>query len=166
MTVASKTPEWLAWQNSLPAVLVDVQQIQGNVSEEEKQINANIFAYFCTGSGLTKFPPFNTKISRGFRVVGFSVWEDTEKGSAEGEAVFEIEVTKEMSNVYGTLHGGCAAVSYFSVAPPGSCRRAACRTTVAAMVLLGRAKGFDGTGVSITMNIHWHHAAPLYVSSF
>ena len=31
------------------------------------------------------------------------------------------------------------------------------------MVMLGRIKGFDGTGLSQSMNIYWHHAALLYV---
>ncbi|KAJ7893725.1 hypothetical protein B0H14DRAFT_3854497 [Mycena olivaceomarginata] len=33
--------------------------------------------------------------------------------------------------------------------------------TVASAVLLGLPKGFDGTGVSQNMNVHWHHPALL-----
>ncbi|KAJ7500016.1 hypothetical protein FB451DRAFT_1430764 [Mycena latifolia] len=68
----------------------------------------------------------------------------------------EIEVTGSMCNVYGVMHGGCVATVLDSQAvwmQPV--------TTVAMVVLLGLAKGFDGTGVSQAMNVHWHHAAPL-----
>ncbi|KAJ7186043.1 hypothetical protein C8R46DRAFT_881622 [Mycena filopes] len=134
---------WEIFQQSLPSASVNVKQIPGNISDLEKQINANVFAYFATGSGVSPFPPFGTEIGRRLRIVELNVWED-----AEGEVVVEIEVTQSMCNVYGTMQGACA-VLILDVC------------TVSAMVLLGRAKGFDGTGVSQSMNIHWHHPALL-----
>ncbi|KAJ7935927.1 HotDog domain-containing protein [Mycena leptocephala] len=140
---------WESWQHSLPqAPHADVKQIRGNVSDAEKQINANILAYFTTGSGVSRFPPFGSEIVRRLKIIELNVRNDESTGNAESEVVLEIEVTESMCNVYGTMHGGCAA---FVLDP----------TTVAAMVLLGRAKGFDGTGVSTSMNVYWHHPAPL-----
>ncbi|KAJ6479440.1 HotDog domain-containing protein [Mycena vitilis] len=137
------TTSWQAFQRSLPnAPNVDVTQIKGNVSDEEKQINANVFYYFGTGSGVSAFPPFAQEIAGRLRIVEVNVWD------GECEMVYEIEVTESMCNVYGTMHGGCAT---FMLDP----------CTVAAMVCLGRAKGFDGTGVSQSLNVHWHHPAPL-----
>ncbi|KAF7351536.1 4HBT domain-containing protein [Mycena sanguinolenta] len=140
---------WDNFQRSLPnAPDVDVKRIRGNISDEEKQINANVFAYFCTGSGVTKFPPFCSEISWRLKIVEINVWDNVATMVTESELVFEIEVTQDMCNVYGTMHGGCAA---FLLDP----------ATVAAMVLLGRTKRFDGTGVSTSMNVYWHHPAPL-----
>ncbi|KAF7360039.1 4HBT domain-containing protein [Mycena venus] len=143
---------WQSWQRSLPdAPDVDVKQIRGNISDAEKQLNANVFHYFCTGSGITKFPAYGSEISRRLKIVELNVWDHPTTQTAEGEMVFEIEITQSMCNVYGTMHGGCAA---FLLDP----------TTVASVVLVGRAKGFDGTGVSTSMNVHWHHPAPLGIT--
>ncbi|KAJ6459028.1 HotDog domain-containing protein [Mycena sanguinolenta] len=140
---------WDNFQRSLPnAPNVDVKRIRGNISDEEKQINANTFAYFCTGSGVTKFPPFGNEISRRLKIVEINVLNNPATMVTEGEVVFEVEVTQDMCNVYGTMHGGCAA---FLLDP----------ATVAATTLLGRTKKFDGTGVSTSMNVYWHHPAPL-----
>ncbi|KAJ7652552.1 HotDog domain-containing protein [Mycena rosella] len=137
------TPPWEAFLRALPtAPGVDAAQIAGNVPAAQKQLNANILAYFTTGSGRTPFPPFASDIARRLRIVAFDVWGDA------AEIGLEITVTESMCNVYGTMHGGCAV--YILDAP-----------SVAAGVLLGLAKGFDGTGVSQSMNIHWHHPAPL-----
>ncbi|KAF8143510.1 hypothetical protein K438DRAFT_1875861 [Mycena galopus ATCC 62051] len=141
---------WDAFQRSLPkAPNVDAKQIRGNISDAEKQINANIFAYFCTGNGVSEFPPFSSEIAGRIKMVELNVWDDTATMSSEAEVIFETEVTQSMCNVFGTMHGGCAA---FILDP----------CTVAAPTLLGREKGFDGTGVSTSMNIHWHHPVPLY----
>ncbi|KAJ7124664.1 HotDog domain-containing protein [Mycena crocata] len=142
---------WESFQRTLPnAPGVDVTQIRGNIPDAEKQVNANVLAYFATGSGRSPFPPFGTEIGGKLKIVELNVWDDKESasGSAESEVVLEIEVTRSMCNVYGTMHGGCAA---YMLDP----------ATVASTVLLGLAKGFDGTGVSQSMNIHWHHPAPL-----
>ncbi|KAJ7307822.1 HotDog domain-containing protein [Mycena albidolilacea] len=142
-------PAWESFQHSLPAAPgVDAKQIRGNISDKEKQVNANLLAYFTTGSGVSPFPPFSSEIGGRLKIVELNVWENERTGSAEGEAVLEIEVTESMCNVYGTMHGGCAA---YMLDP----------ATVASVILLGRAKGFDGTGVSQNMNVHWHHPASL-----
>ncbi|KAJ7240629.1 hypothetical protein B0H12DRAFT_1024579 [Mycena haematopus] len=139
---------WDSVHRSLPdAPNVDVDHIRGNISDAEKQVNANVLAYFCTGSGISKFPPFGSEIAGRLKIVELNVWDNPAKG-AEAEILLEVEVTQDMCNVYGTMHGGCAA---FLLDP----------STVAAMVLLGRAKQFDGTGVTTSMNVYWHHPAPL-----
>ncbi|KAJ7086253.1 HotDog domain-containing protein [Mycena epipterygia] len=142
-------PPWESFQRSLPkAPHADVKQIRGNISDAEKQVNANVLAYFTTGSGLSPASPFCSDIGGRLRIVELNVWDNEATGTAESQVVLEIEVTESMSNVYGTMHGGCAA---YMLDP----------ATVAATVLLGLAKGFDGTGVSQAMNVHWHHPAPL-----
>ncbi|KAJ6570567.1 HotDog domain-containing protein [Mycena vulgaris] len=148
------TPPWEAFMRSLPkASQFDAKQIRGNIPDAEKQVNVNVLAYFTTGSkaGIVKShisDPFASEIGRRLKIVELNVWDDKTTGGAQGELVLEIEVTESMCNVYGTMHGGCAA---FILDP----------STVAVMVLLGLAKGFDGTGVSQSMNIHWHHPAPV-----
>ncbi|KAJ6557716.1 HotDog domain-containing protein [Mycena capillaripes] len=143
------TARWDAFQRSLPnAQNIDVKQIRGNISDEDKQISVNVLAFFTTGSGVSRFPPFGNEIAGRLKVVELNVWDNASTATAEAECVFEIEIAKSMCNVYGTMHGGCAA---FILDP----------CTVSAMVLLGRVKGFDGTGVSQSMNVHWHHPAPL-----
>ncbi|KAJ7261179.1 HotDog domain-containing protein [Mycena rebaudengoi] len=142
-------PPWEIFLRSLPTVDIDVKQIRGNVSDAEKQVNANIFAYFATGSGSGVSPnsPFSKEIGGRLKIVEMNV-RDLRSNAAAAEVVFEIEVTENMSNVYGTLHGGCAA---YMVDP----------CTVASLILLGLESGFDGTGVTQSMNLHWHHPAPL-----
>ncbi|KAJ7629836.1 HotDog domain-containing protein [Mycena rosella] len=138
------TPPWEAFLRALPAAPdVDAAQIAGNVPAAQKQLNANVLAYFTTGSGLSGTPPpFASDIGRQLRIVALNVCGDA------AEVELEIDVTESMCNVYGTMHGGCAA---YMLDP----------ATVAPAILLGLAKGFDGTGVSQSMNIHWHHPAPL-----
>ncbi|KAJ7614323.1 hypothetical protein FB45DRAFT_1141352, partial [Roridomyces roridus] len=133
---------------SLPrAIQSDVKNIRGNISEEEKQIWVNIFA-FLTTSGKE---PYCRDIGSRLEFSEANVWEKERKEPA-AEAIWEIQVTEEMCNVYGKMHDGCAAYIVDL-------------TTIAASVLLGRTKGFDGSGVSQNMNIHWHHPAPLCVNS-
>ncbi|KAJ7935929.1 HotDog domain-containing protein [Mycena leptocephala] len=97
---------------------------------------------------MSAFLPYNSEIGRRLKLVELNVWDNASTATAEGEVVFEFEVTRDMCNLYGLLHGGCAA---FILEP----------STVSATVLLGRAKGFDGTGLSQSVNIHWHSPAPL-----
>ncbi|KAJ6573819.1 HotDog domain-containing protein [Mycena vulgaris] len=142
------TAPWEAFQRSVPkAPHIDVEKIRGNIPDAEKQANANFFAFFTTGNGYSRISPFSSEVGGRLKIVELNVWDDKPTG-AESEAILEIEVTKSMCNVYGTMHGGCAAYIL-------DC------ATVAPMILLGLAKGFDGTGVSQSMNINWHHPAPL-----
>ncbi|KAJ7906054.1 hypothetical protein B0H13DRAFT_1619821 [Mycena leptocephala] len=142
--MTSNTSGWDRLHRSIPnAPHVDVQEIRGNVSDADKQIVANVLTYICTGSGIARISsPFANDISRRLKIVGLNLCGD------ESEVILEIKVTESMCNVYGTMHGGCAA---FLLDSP----------TLAVMVLLGRAKGFDGSGVSQSMNVYWHHPAPL-----
>ncbi|KAJ7614324.1 HotDog domain-containing protein [Roridomyces roridus] len=143
------TAPWDAFFRSLPpAPHIDAKKIRGNVSDEAKQLSANTFAYFTTGSGLSTNVPFASEIGGRLRVVEANVRHDDRTGDAEAEIIVEIEVTESMCNVYGTMHGGCAA---FMLDP----------STVSSAILLGLVKGFDGSGVSQNMNVHWHHPAPL-----
>ncbi|KAJ7864024.1 HotDog domain-containing protein [Mycena leptocephala] len=142
--MTSNSSGWDRLHRSIPnAPHVDVQEIRGNVSDADKQIVANVLTYICTGSGIARISsPFANAISRRLKIVGLNLCGD------ESEVILEIKVTESMCNVYGTMHGGCAAFLLYS-------------PTLAVMVLLGRAKGFDGSGVSQSMNVYWHHPAPL-----
>ncbi|KAJ7913965.1 hypothetical protein B0H13DRAFT_1468749, partial [Mycena leptocephala] len=130
---------------SLPnAPHVDLQEVRGNVPDADKQIVASVLAYICTGSEITRISsPFANEISGRLKIVGLNLSGD------ESEAILEIKVTESMCNVYGAMHGGCAAFSIRN------------HYSFASMVPLGRAKGFDGSGFSQSMNVHWHHPAPL-----
>ncbi|KAJ7050102.1 hypothetical protein C8F01DRAFT_1264366 [Mycena amicta] len=69
---------------------VDASQIRGNVSAEQNQINANIFAFYVSGKG----GPRRYRIHSG-------------RDGAVGR--LEIEVVEDMCNVFGTMHGACGA---------------------------------------------------------
>ncbi|KAJ7445884.1 HotDog domain-containing protein [Mycena latifolia] len=142
-------PPWETFLRSLPVPpFVDASKIRGNIPDAEKLVNAAVLAHFTGGSPLARVQtPFSSEAGRRLRIVALNVW-DEKTGGVESEMVVEVEVTESMCNVYGTMHGGCAATLLDS-------------TTAAAMVLLGLAKGFDGTGVSQSMNVYWHHPAPL-----
>ncbi|KAJ7618810.1 hypothetical protein B0H17DRAFT_1219897 [Mycena rosella] len=124
---------------------ISAVQIARNVSAAQKQLNTNILVYFTTGSGHILFLPFVSNIACWLRIVALDMWGDA------AEIGLEITVTESMCNVYGTMHSRCAAYIL-----DGS--------SVTAGVLLGLAKGFDGTGVSQSMNVHWHHPIPLGVT--
>ncbi|KAJ6479442.1 HotDog domain-containing protein [Mycena vitilis] len=139
--------DWDSWQRSLPkAPHIDAAQIRGNVSDSEKELLANLFAFYTTGSGISRCIPFGSEVSGRLKIVELNVRDDG--ASAQSELIAEIQVTENMCNVYGTMHGGCAA---FLLDP----------ATAFAMAMLGRAKGFDGAAVSTSMNVYWHNAAPL-----
>ncbi|KAK0190366.1 hypothetical protein F5146DRAFT_1043953, partial [Armillaria mellea] len=106
----------------------DYSSIEGNIPLAQKQRCAEIFAHFI-GQPATSF---GAAIGRDLRLAMVNVCE--------------IEVTRDMCNVYGTLHGGCAA---YLIDP----------CSVSALVALGVATGTDGTGVSQSMNLIWHRPA-------
>ncbi|KAJ7892523.1 hypothetical protein B0H14DRAFT_983777 [Mycena olivaceomarginata] len=138
-------PAWESFQHSLPAAPgVDAKQIRGNIPDKEKQVNANVLAYFTTGSGVSPFPPFSSEIGGRLKIVSSMCGRMSAQGAQRGRQSWRLRY----GNVYGTMHGGCAA---YMLDP----------ATVASVILLGRAKGFDGTGVSQNMNVHWHHPASL-----
>ena len=73
-----------------------------------------------------------------------------------------------MCNVFGTLHGACAAYIidpyvFYSSKVFFEVRVDRCRCSVSALITLGRTIGVDGTGVSQSMNLIWHRSIPLCV---
>ncbi|KAL0581482.1 hypothetical protein V5O48_000525 [Marasmius crinis-equi] len=86
---------------------------------------------------------------------------------AIARTVCEIDVTRNMCNVYGTLHGGCAAYmidpcvhlpnAFLSEDMP----QMGDRCSVSALVTLGIVAGIDGTGVSQSMVLQWHRPATM-----
>ncbi|KAF9266097.1 hypothetical protein L218DRAFT_942377 [Marasmius fiardii PR-910] len=67
---------------------------------------------------------------------------------AIARTICEIDITRDMCNIYGTLHGGCAA---YMIDP----------CSVSALVALAVVLGSDGTGVSQSMMLQWHKPATL-----
>ncbi|KAK6978089.1 4HBT domain-containing protein [Favolaschia claudopus] len=132
-----------------PAPHIDATLIEGNLSSFEKQLNANALTYFMTGSGVSRIKtPFSAAIGRRVRIVEINVFED-DFGGVEGEVRYEVRVEEDMCNVYGTLHGGCAAY----ILDP---------CTMGAIFLLRNLKNLNMLGgISQNMNINWHHPAPL-----
>ncbi|KAJ7190194.1 hypothetical protein GGX14DRAFT_483687 [Mycena pura] len=140
-----------AFHRSLPdAPFHDFKQIQGNLPAEEKRLNANILGFFLTGRGgpskVTE--PFGFAIGEKLKIVEMNVWERAGGGDVDSQLVVEVEITADMCNVFGAMNGACYAYLLDSL-------------TISSMVMLGRIKGFDGTGLSQSMNIYWHHAALL-----
>ncbi|KAF7292805.1 4HBT domain-containing protein [Mycena indigotica] len=123
---------------------VDASSIKGNLSAEENQINANIFAFYVSGKGgpTPIQNPFGRSVGEHLQITELTVTEEGASGR------LEIEVTEDMCNVFGTMHGACGAYIID-------------HATIGTMVLYGRAAGFDGRGVSTSMNIHWHNPANL-----
>ncbi|PBK67118.1 hypothetical protein ARMSODRAFT_959788 [Armillaria solidipes] len=132
--------------HSLPAAPhIDVSTIKGNISDEEKQLGANIFSYFVN----SREESYGAEVGRRLRLVEMNIWgRDACGTAAQGQTIFEIDVEKDMCNVFGTLHGACAA---YIVDP----------CSVSSLVVLGAAIGADGTGVSQSLNVIWHQPAKM-----
>ncbi|TFK43961.1 hypothetical protein BDQ12DRAFT_675860 [Crucibulum laeve] len=126
--------------SSITAKEIDVSHIKGNLSDEEKRSAAKVLAYFVS----TRDNSYGADVGQRLKFMEANVW-DREGRAAYGETVFEIVVEKDMCNVFGILHGACAA---YIVDP----------CSVSALVILGHAVGADGTGVSQSMNLIWHQA--------
>ncbi|RDB19869.1 hypothetical protein Hypma_013013 [Hypsizygus marmoreus] len=120
---------------------VDVSQIKGNISDEEKQLAVKVFSHFVS----TKDKSYGAGVGQRLKMVETNVWGKGEPTSY-GETIFEIDVRKDMCNIFGTLHGACAA---YMIDP----------CSVSSLVVLGLAMGVDGTGVSQAMNLIWHQPA-------
>ncbi|KAJ4478426.1 hypothetical protein J3R30DRAFT_2898811 [Lentinula aciculospora] len=130
--------------------------IQGNLPLPMKEENERFFRHF-VGTPQTSF---GAEIGKDIKLTSANVFLPDElegkseaevakaKKSAETETVCEIDVTKDMCNIYGTLHGGCAAYIIDL-----------CSST--SIVCYGLYTGADGTGVSSSMNIHWHRPITL-----
>ncbi|KAF5368184.1 hypothetical protein D9757_011301 [Collybiopsis confluens] len=128
--------------------------MRGNLSTEMKDQNERFFRHF-VGTPQTSF---GADIGKHLNLVQCDVFlpggeaslegkseEEKKKikANAESQTVLEIEVNKDMCNIYGTLHGGCAAYLVDL-----------CSST--AIVCYGLYNGTDGTGVSTSMNLQWH----------
>ncbi|KAJ7048645.1 hypothetical protein C8F01DRAFT_1188916 [Mycena amicta] len=119
---------------------VDASNVQGNVSPADKQVIASIFTYFITGG--TTPSAFARSVGQRTRLVELSISQKPERADVVGE----IEVTEDMCNAFGTMHGACGAYLLD-------------HATLGTFVLLGHVTGFDGTGMTTTMNINWHTPA-------
>ncbi|KAI3598426.1 hypothetical protein WG66_000716 [Moniliophthora roreri] len=67
---------------------------------------------------------------------------------AMAQTICEIDVTKNMCNIFGNLHGGCSAYMID-------------HCSVSALVSLGIVAGIDGTGVSQSLSLQWYRPAIL-----
>ncbi|KAF5371137.1 hypothetical protein D9758_004299 [Tetrapyrgos nigripes] len=149
------------------------KRIYGNVSDEEKRLCARILAHFIgtpnTSYGadigekikLTRIdvyprapnvpethdPSYVTMDKSDSSLQGTVTSRSQASLDLEARTVCEITVTKEMCNIHGVLHGGCAM---YMMDPCSVC----------ALVALGVAIGTDGSGVSQTMFTQWHRPAP------
>ncbi|KAJ8517754.1 hypothetical protein ONZ45_g5082 [Pleurotus djamor] len=138
----------LAFFRSLPpAPNVDIDTIKGNLSEDQKKYCANALAYFISSGNS-----WGTSVGQRLKFLAMDVVEPLSStlpgGSWEARTVLEIKVTQDMCNLFGVLHGGCAA---YLIDPASS----------SALVALGVVLGIDGTGMSQSMNIIWHQPVPL-----
>ncbi|EIW76235.1 hypothetical protein CONPUDRAFT_168809 [Coniophora puteana RWD-64-598 SS2] len=137
-TSSTKTREDpLAFYKSLPTA--DVTGICGNISDADKQLNAKIFFFFIGPIGT-----FGSSTGRHLRLTSIDVYHGA-SGALEARVILEADVTEEMCNVYGIVHGACGAYMVdVGAAMP--------------LIALGVAKGVDGSGVSQAMNIVYHNA--------
>ncbi|KAF7296885.1 hypothetical protein MIND_00920300 [Mycena indigotica] len=119
---------------------VDASHVQGNLPTADKQVIASIFRFFITGGATPS--AFARSVGERSEVVEMNIFENPERA----EVVLEVEVTQDMCNAFGTLHGACGAFLLD-------------HATLGTFVLLGRVKAFDGVGMTTTMNLHWHTPA-------
>ncbi|KDQ29777.1 hypothetical protein PLEOSDRAFT_1038800 [Pleurotus ostreatus PC15] len=123
-----------------PAPNADVKKIKGNFSDTHKQLAANALAYF-VDTGNT----WGSGVGQRLNLVEINL-SRRDGGTLEAQTILEIEVTEEMCNVFGIMHGACAAYLFDPA-------------TSSALVALGLELGIDGSGVSQSMNIIWHKPA-------
>nr|GAT55378.1 predicted protein [Mycena chlorophos] len=114
--------------------------IRGNPPQADKDLIASVFAFFIQGGIMPE--AFGKDVGGRVKMVEMNVVEDG-RGT---EGFWEVEVTQDMCNAFGTMHGACAA---FLVD----------HTTIGTMVFLGRVRGFDGIGMTTNLNLHWHSPA-------
>ncbi|TFK28957.1 hypothetical protein FA15DRAFT_454849 [Coprinopsis marcescibilis] len=125
---------------------VDISNTKGNASDETKRFCWGMFKYFVNAPHW-----FSSRIGHSIQLVEVNVWNldgKDEDRPASAETVFEVEVTEDMCNLFGILHGACAAYLID-------------HCSVSSLVALGYNTGKDGTGLSQSMNIIWNEAAPL-----
>ncbi|KAF7318547.1 hypothetical protein HMN09_00364900 [Mycena chlorophos] len=105
------------------------RDIRGNPPQADKDLIASVFAFFIQGGIMPE--AFGKDVGARVKMVEMNVVEDG-RGT---EGFWEVEVTQDMCNAFGTMHGACAA---FLVD----------HTTIGTMVFLGRVRGFDGIGMT------------------
>ncbi|KAF8888937.1 HotDog domain-containing protein [Gymnopilus junonius] len=115
--------------------------IAGNTPDYVKQLNYNTFMNY----GVGEEDCFGYKVGKAVRFTEVSVNRKLERqGRLEATTVAEIEVTKQMLNGAGMLHGGC--VAYLIDNTP--------------LVVLGLVQNVNGVGVTQSMNVLFHAPAP------
>lgn len=137
---------------------VEVSHIAGNLSDDAKRRGVSAFTYFVS----TADKSYGASVGQRLKPVEMNVWKEG-SAAAYGETIFEITVDEDMCNVFGTLHGACAAYIidpyvfylFFEVRVDRG------RCSVSALITLGRTIGVDGTGVSQSMNLIWHRSIRL-----
>jgi hypothetical protein len=68
---------------------VDVSQIKGNISDEDKQLAVNVFAYFVS----TTDKSYGADVGRRIKMVEMNVWKKP-GSAAKAQTTCEIEVGK------------------------------------------------------------------------
>lgn len=133
----------------IPEVLdFDPASIEGNLSDELKRVGAKVFAHF---AGKANSASFATWVIEQIRPVEMNVYgvEDGKLiGKARAQCTYEVVANKDMGNVFGVLHGACAALLLEIC-------------TVSPIVMLGLALGHDTTGITQGMNYVYHQPARL-----
>lgn len=83
--------------HSLPvATHIDVSTIKGNISDEEKQLGANIFSYFVN----SREESYGAEVGRRLRLIEMNIWgRDASGTAAQGQTIFEIDVEKGASSL-------------------------------------------------------------------
>ncbi|KAF9057510.1 hypothetical protein BJ165DRAFT_1520883 [Panaeolus papilionaceus] len=119
---------------------LDVSNIKGNVSEDVKRLSIAVFRFFISDQGHS----YGAAIGQRLKPLEINIFKDGYNGSLIAETVFEIQVENDMCNIFDSMHGACAA---FIIDPCSS----------SSLVSHGLALGVDGTGVSQSMAIIWHH---------
>ncbi|KAF9562448.1 hypothetical protein CPC08DRAFT_634063 [Agrocybe pediades] len=121
---------------------LQVPHIQGNVSAEVKRQCWFIFQFFVNGAENAH----GANVGLRLRFLEANIRGHGK--SAQAGTVYEIMVREDMCNAFSTLHGACATYII------DLC-------SASSLVVLGVVLGFDGTGVSQSMNIIWHQPVRL-----
>ncbi|EGO02309.1 hypothetical protein SERLA73DRAFT_178181 [Serpula lacrymans var. lacrymans S7.3] len=130
----------LAFFRSLPDL--DVGHIKGNVSLEDKNLNAKVLKYFVASK-----PCFGTDIGHRLGITDINLFRGP-GNRLEAETILEIGVEEDMCNAWKSLHGACAAY----LADVGA---------LGPLIVLGTATGRNTVGMAATMNLIFHDAPQL-----
>lgn len=185
MSSSQQIAEPLAFFRSLPPSRTnDASNILGNIKNEDKQLNANIFAHF-NGSG----DAFGRNIGDRIRVLQIDVFKrdgsemeakivceiDVKEGASllesiclgsDIEIIVELRYGKRMENYAWRLW--CFPSRYVrisvSMEVPCTFDNMTFRFTAMSTIALGIATDEDRSGMSQAMNLVYHNAAHMYVS--